>query len=66
MEILGLLGMYFDAVVLEVKTLLLLFRLARAILCCYTSFSCQCDRTILVDILLVVSNELLKSRIGYI
>jgi hypothetical protein len=31
--ILGLLGMYFDAVVVEVKTFLLLFRLALAILC---------------------------------
>ena len=33
MQILGLLGMYFDAVVIEVKTLLLLFRLVLAILC---------------------------------
>ena len=33
MQILGLLGMYFDAVVVEVKTFLLLFRLAFAILC---------------------------------
>ena len=33
MQILGLLGMYFDAVVLEVKTFLLLFRLTLAILC---------------------------------
>ena len=33
MQILGLLGMYFDAVVVEVKTFLLLFRLALAILC---------------------------------
>ena len=32
-QILGLLGMYFDAVVVEVKTSLLLFRLALAILC---------------------------------
>ena len=32
-QILGLLGMYFDAVVVEVKTFLLLFRLALAILC---------------------------------
>ena len=32
MQILGLLGMYFDAVVVEVKTCLLLFRLALAIL----------------------------------
>ena len=31
-HILGLLGMYFDAVVVEVKTFLLLFRLALAIL----------------------------------
>ena len=33
MQILGLLDMYFDAVVVEVKTFLLLFRLALAILC---------------------------------
>ena len=33
MLILGLLGMYFDAVVVEVKTFLLLFRLSLAILC---------------------------------
>ena len=33
MQILGLLGMYFDAVMAEVKTCLLLFRLALAILC---------------------------------
>ena len=33
MQILGLLGMYFDAVVVEVKTFLLLLRLALAILC---------------------------------
>ena len=32
MQILGLLGMYFDAVAVEVKTFLLLFRLALAIL----------------------------------
>ena len=32
-HILGLLGMNFDAVVVEVKTFLLLFRLALAILC---------------------------------
>ena len=32
MQILSLLGMYFDAVVVEVKTNLLLFRLALAIL----------------------------------
>ena len=31
-QILGLLGMYFDAVVVEVETFLLLFRLALAIL----------------------------------
>ena len=31
-QILGLFGMYFDAVVVEVKTFLLLFRLALAIL----------------------------------
>ena len=34
MQILGLLGVYFDAVVVEVKKNLLLFRLAVAILCC--------------------------------
>ena len=33
MQILGLLGMYFDAAVVFVKTFLLLFRLALAILC---------------------------------
>ena len=33
MQILSLLGMYFDAVVVEVKKNLLLFRLALAILC---------------------------------
>ena len=33
MQILGLLGMYFDAVVVKVKTFFLLFRLALAILC---------------------------------
>ena len=33
MQILGYLGMHFDAVVIEVKTLLLLFRLVLAILC---------------------------------
>ena len=33
MQILGLLGMCFDAVVVEVKTFLLLFRLVLAILC---------------------------------
>ena len=32
MQILGLLGMYFDAVVVEVEKYLLLFRLALAIL----------------------------------
>ena len=35
MQILGLLGMYFDAVVVEVKTFLLLFRLALTILCVF-------------------------------
>ena len=34
MQILALLGMYFDAVVVEVKTFLLLFRLALAIVLC--------------------------------
>ena len=33
MQIMGLLNMYFDAVVAEVKNNLLLFRLALAILC---------------------------------
>ena len=33
MQILGLLGMYFNAVVVEFKTFLFLFRLALAILC---------------------------------
>ena len=33
MQILGLLGMYIDAVVVEVETFSLLFRLALAILC---------------------------------
>ena len=33
MQILGLMGMYFNAVVVEVKTFLLSFRLALAILC---------------------------------
>ena len=33
MQILGLLGMYFDAVVVKVETFLLLFRFALAILC---------------------------------
>ena len=32
-QILGLMGMYFDTVVVEVETFLLLFRLALAILC---------------------------------
>ena len=32
-QILGLLGIHFDAVVVKVKTFLLLFRLALAILC---------------------------------
>ena len=33
MQILGLLGIHFNAVVVEVKTFLILFRLALAILC---------------------------------
>ena len=37
MQILGLLGMYFDAVVVEVEKCLLLFRLALAILCTTTA-----------------------------
>jgi hypothetical protein len=43
-QILGLLGMYFDAVVVAVKTFLLLFRLALAILCfakLYRAFGCR-------------------------
>ena len=40
MQILGLLGMYFDAVVVEVKTFFLLFRLALAILC-----ACSTDKS---------------------
>ena len=39
MLILGLLGMYFDAVVVEVKTFSLLFRLALAILWPYISIN---------------------------
>ena len=38
MLILGLLGMYFAAVVVEVMTCLLLFRLALAILCYVTPY----------------------------
>ena len=38
MQILGLLGMYFDAVVVEVKKNLLLFRLALAILCVHQAW----------------------------
>ena len=38
MQILGLLGMYFDAVVVEVKKYLLFFRLALAILCSIAHF----------------------------
>ena len=34
MQILGILGMYFDAVVVEVEKPLLFFKLALAILCC--------------------------------
>ena len=52
MQILGLLGMCFDAVVVEVKTFLLLFRLVLAILCwlsiiiiwewlCYYAYTCH-------------------------
>ena len=37
MLVLVILGMYFDAVVVEVKTFLLLFRFALAILCGTTS-----------------------------
>ena len=38
-QILGLLGMYFDAVVVKVNTFLLLFRLALAILCLQTYYT---------------------------
>ena len=38
MQILGFSGMYFDAVVVEFKAYLLLFRLALAILCNLTGF----------------------------
>jgi hypothetical protein len=41
MLILGLLGMFFDAVVVEVKTFLLLFRLALAILWPRNELLCQ-------------------------
>ena len=37
MQILGLLGMYFDAVVVEVEKYLLFFRLALAILCLFSN-----------------------------
>ena len=37
MQLLGLLGMYFDAVVVEVEKYLLFFRLALAILCLWVS-----------------------------
>ena len=36
MQILGLLGIYFDGVVVKVKNFLLLFRLALAIMCTFT------------------------------
>ena len=39
MQILGLLSMYFDAVVVKVKNFLLLFRLALAILCLQTYYT---------------------------
>ena len=39
MQILGLLGMYFDTVGVEVKAFLLLFRLALAILCDLKGFT---------------------------
>ena len=39
-QILGLMGMYFDTVVVEVETFLLLFRLALAILCAIGSKNC--------------------------
>ena len=41
MQILGLLGMYFDAVVVEVDKYLLLIRLGLAILCRVISASCH-------------------------
>ena len=43
MQILGLLGMYFDAVVVKVETFLLLFRLALAILCKFRCIKLQID-----------------------
>ena len=39
-QILDLLGVYFDAVVVEVKTFLLLFRLPLAILCTFKNIGC--------------------------
>ena len=42
-QILGLMDMYFDAVVVEVKTFLLLIRLAQAILC-YVLLHCFSDQ----------------------
>ena len=46
MQILGLLGMYFDAVVVELKKNLLLFGLALAILCPDPKFPPPVQRSI--------------------
>ena len=42
MQILGFLGMYFDAVVVEIEKCLLFFRLALAILCIVESQPGKC------------------------
>ena len=50
MQILGLLGMYFDAVVVKVKTFLLLFRLALAILCLAATIDFDCTKMLNQDV----------------
>ena len=45
MQILGLFGMYFDDVVVKVKTFLLLFRLALAILCTVNRTCMRCSKS---------------------
>ena len=66
MQILGLIGMYFDTVVVEVKKNLLLFRLALAILCtwmkCNTYFPTRLVRThpVCSSLFLLKGNALLK------
>ena len=63
MQILGLLGMYFDAVVVEVKTFLLLFRLALAILWVMrwnqyeVGFCCSYDSVFSQDFPLILSKH---------